>query len=166
MKKNILFVASLLLGTLLLGGCSNDTPQSNNPSQNNINSHNDSGSINQNDGTRDVLNEADHIGYVTEFSNEGFILNLMKTEKAEDGGELAIVGSGDGNNSGTGNLNVRYDSQVVVKTIIINTSSSTYSVSDEGSKEDILKDTQVAIHGTLEDRTFIANEVYIIRYAG
>ena len=90
----------------------------------------------------------------------------MKTEKAEDGGELAIVGSGDGNNSGTGNLNVRYDSQVVVKTIIINTSSSTYSVSDEGSKEDILKDTQVAIHGTLEDRTFIANEVYIIRYAG
>ena len=166
MKKNILFVTGLLLGTILLGGCSKDTPQSENPSQNNTNYHNDSGSTNQNYGTRDVLNDADHIGYVTEFSNEGFILNLMKTEKAEDGGELAIVGSGDGNNSGTGNLNVRYDSQVVVKTIIINTSSSTYSVSDEGSKEDILKDTQVAIHGTLEDRTFIANEVYIIRYAG
>ena len=82
MKKNILFVTGLLLRTILLGGCSKDTPQSENPSQNNTNYHNDSGSTNQNYGTRDVLNDADQYpGYVTEFSNEGFILNLMKTEK-------------------------------------------------------------------------------------
>lgn len=45
-------------------------------------------------------------------------------------------------------------------------SSSTYTVSDDGNKEDILKDTQVAIHGTLNGKIFVANEVYLIRYVG
>lgn len=33
-------------------------------------------------------------------------------------------------------------------------------------EEDILKDTQVAIHGTLNGKIFVANEVYLIRYVG
>ena len=166
MKKNRLFLTGLVIGIALLAGCSNDTEPDNQQSQNNAGFHNEDSSSNRENGTRDVLNDADYMGYVADFSSEGFDLNLMRTEKAEDGGDLAIVGSGNGESSATGNLDVKYDSQVIVKTIVVNMSSSTYTVSNEGSKEDILKDTQVAIHGTLEDKTFIANEVYLIRYAG
>lgn len=166
MKKNRLFLTSLVIGTVMLGGCSKDVEPDNQSSQNNTGYHNENSSSNQNNGTRDVLNDADYTGYVTKFSNEGFSLNLVRTEKTEDGGDLAIVGSGNGENSGTGNLEVQYASDVIVKTIVINMSSSTYTVSDDGNKEDILKDTQVAIHGTLNGKIFVANEVYLIRYVG
>ena len=147
MKKNRLFLTSLVIGTVMLGGCSKDVEPDNQSSQNNTGYHNENSSSNQNNGTRDVLNDADYTGYVTKFSNEGFSLNLVRTEKTEDGGDLAIVGSGNGENSGTGNLDVQY-------------------ASDDGNKEDILKDTQVAIHGTLNGKIFVANEVYLIRYVG
>lgn len=81
MKKNRLFLTSLVIGTVMLGGCSKIVEPGNQPSQNNTGYHNENSSSNQNNGTRDVLNDADYTGYVTKFSNEGFSLNLVRTEK-------------------------------------------------------------------------------------
>ena len=109
MKKNRLFLTSLVIGTVMFK-VSQIVKPGNQPSQNNTGYHNENSSSNQNNGTRDVLNDADYTGYVTKFSNEGFSLNLVRTEKTEDGGDLAIVGSGNGENSDTGNLDVQYAS--------------------------------------------------------
>ena len=49
----------------MLGGCSKDVEPDNQSSQNNTGYHNENSSSNQNNGTRDVLNDADYIGYIT-----------------------------------------------------------------------------------------------------
>lgn len=169
-------VAAALLASLCLSamtGCGNTKTfnNDNNKATNNIQSGKntmnkdigDESASSKGISAQQLYNDLDLEGSVVDFNDLGCTITPMKTEKGDDGGEIAYEAA-PGKENEEDNITVTYQKDCVFQTAVINATTGETNLSN-ASKENIKKQSSLIIYGEFKDKHHInASKIIIQRF--